>query len=42
MYGDNEHCMVDELADVYMMPFSTYFWCMVDELCMMDNGCIYV
>jgi hypothetical protein len=25
MYGDNEHCMVDELADVYMMPFGTYF-----------------
>jgi hypothetical protein len=42
MYGDNEHCMVDELTDVYMMPFATCFWCMVDELCMMDNGCIYV
>jgi hypothetical protein len=25
-----------------MMPFGTYFWCMVDELCMMDNYCIYV
>jgi hypothetical protein len=25
-----------------MMPFSTYFWCMVDELWMLDNGCIYV
>jgi hypothetical protein len=26
----------------YMMPFGTYFLCMMDELCMMDNGCIYV
>jgi hypothetical protein len=25
-----------------MMSFGTYFWCVVDELCMMDNYCIYV
>jgi hypothetical protein len=33
MYGDHEH--FDE-------AFGTYFSCKVDELCMMDNGCIYV
>jgi hypothetical protein len=25
-----------------MMAYGTYFWCNVDELCMMDNGCIHV